>query len=394
MLLRLHPAREIEWSRTSSLCFVVIALLAQIFFTAEGYATPFSDANWVSMGGYPGANGPINAAVVDGSGNLYIGGHFTVVGNVPATNVAKWNGSSWLALGSGIDDEVYALAVSGHELYAGGVFTAGSRTSRISKWNGSWTEVGAMNGNVYALASAGSDLYAGGLFAQAMTTGGVAVTVNSIAKWNGSSWSALGPGVNSDVNALAVASTDVYAVGYFTAAGGSPANHIAKWNGSNWAPLGSGLNIAAWAVAVSGNAVYAGGGFTTAGGSAANYIARWNGASWSALGSGVSGEVWALAASGSDLYAGGLFTSAGGKVSAYLARAYLERPSLSILRAGGEATLSWPTFYEGFVLQQKENATDTNGWVNVNYPLGTNGATKSTTVSIAPTNQFFRLIGE
>ena len=42
----------------------------------------FSDANWISMGGFPGANGPVNAAVVDSSGNLYIGGGFTAVGDV------------------------------------------------------------------------------------------------------------------------------------------------------------------------------------------------------------------------------------------------------------------------------------------------------------------------
>ncbi len=62
----------------------------------------FSDANWVSLGGLPGVNGAINAAVVDSDGNLYIGGQFTVAGNVIASNVAEWNGSSWLALGSGM----------------------------------------------------------------------------------------------------------------------------------------------------------------------------------------------------------------------------------------------------------------------------------------------------
>jgi len=48
--------------------------------------------------------------VVDGSGNLYIGGGFVVVGNVIANNIAKWNGSSWSALGSGMDNTVSALA--------------------------------------------------------------------------------------------------------------------------------------------------------------------------------------------------------------------------------------------------------------------------------------------
>ena len=45
----------------------------------------FSDANWISMGSLPGADGLVLAAVVDGSGNLYIGGAFTVAGGVAAS---------------------------------------------------------------------------------------------------------------------------------------------------------------------------------------------------------------------------------------------------------------------------------------------------------------------
>ena len=36
----------------------------------------FSDANWISMGGIAGADSYVYAAVMDGSGNLYIGGNF------------------------------------------------------------------------------------------------------------------------------------------------------------------------------------------------------------------------------------------------------------------------------------------------------------------------------
>src|SRR5439155_20817921 len=54
----------------------------------------FSDANLISLGGIPGADGWVHAAAVDGSGNLYIGGQFTLVGDVIANHVAKWNGSS------------------------------------------------------------------------------------------------------------------------------------------------------------------------------------------------------------------------------------------------------------------------------------------------------------
>lgn len=61
----------------------------------------FSDANWKSMGAFLGANGTVYAATIDGSGNLYIGGAFTIVGNAIATNIARWDGTSWSALGTG-----------------------------------------------------------------------------------------------------------------------------------------------------------------------------------------------------------------------------------------------------------------------------------------------------
>src|SRR5437667_8123923 len=44
--------------------------------------------------------------------------------------MAKWDGSSWTALGSGLDGQVRAVAVSGSDLYAGGLFTmAGGKVS-------------------------------------------------------------------------------------------------------------------------------------------------------------------------------------------------------------------------------------------------------------------------
>src|SRR5207237_8615636 len=49
---------------------------------------------------------------------------------------------------------------------------------------------------------------------------------------------------------------------------------IAKWDGSSWTALGSGVNYAVYALAVSGSDLYAGGTFTTAGGKVSAYVAR------------------------------------------------------------------------------------------------------------------------
>lgn len=56
------------------------------------------------------------------------------------------------------------------------------------------------------------------------------MSANEIAAWDGSSWSALGSGMNYYyVDALAEYSAQLIAGGYFTKAGGVDANNIAAW---------------------------------------------------------------------------------------------------------------------------------------------------------------------
>jgi hypothetical protein len=159
-----------------------------------------------------------------------------MAGQVAASNVARWNGTSWSVLGSGTAADyqyparVNALAVSGRDLYAGGDFTR-----------------------------AGS------------------VAASYVARWNGSAWAPLGAGMYGggfSVNALAVSGSNLVAGGSFTRAGTNSANRVALWDGGNWSPMGSGMNEGVMALAVSGARLYAGGMFTTAGGEVSAYMAR------------------------------------------------------------------------------------------------------------------------
>jgi hypothetical protein len=129
--------------------------------------------------------------------------------------------------------------------------------------------------------------------------------------WNGTSWSALGNGVNNLVQTIDTFNGKLYTGGFFDSAGVIRANHIAEWNGTSWTALGSGVNFftnALFALTVYNGELIAGGGFDTAGGISANHIAAWNGTSWSSLGSGSNGDVYALTIYKGELIVGGGFT--------------------------------------------------------------------------------------
>lgn len=277
---------------------------------SPNYDIPFT-ITWENVGGTGTTDGLILAIAVDASGNVYAGGNFLTIVGISANRIAKWNGSNWSALGSGLDGEVGAITIIGNDVYAAGSFnTAGGVTvNRIAKWNGSsWSALGTgLNFFATSLAASGGNLYVAGGFT---TAGGI--TVNHIALWNGSSWSALGTGTNNNITTISVNGNNVYAGGIFTTAGGMSANYIAKWNGSSWSALGSGMNTFVNSIAVNGSDVYAGGNFTTAGGISASRIAKWNGSSWSALGSGLNNTVRSVQIISNIVFAGGNFNNAGG----------------------------------------------------------------------------------
>lgn len=322
------PVNELAFDGTGN-------LYAGGYFTSAGggflnYAAKWNGTAWSPLAS--SVDGPVVALSKDAYGSIYAGGSFKITGMLTTNYIAKWNGDTWSGFGSGMNNIVRALAVDSQTsgcttngnpcLYTGGDFTTagGSPAKYIAKWNGaSWNALGSgMNGQVSSLVmDTSGNLYVGGNFT---TADGLAV--NYIAKWNGSSWSAMGSGMNGQVNSLAVDSAgNLFAGGAFTTAGGVAANYLAKWNGSTWSNLGTGMSgpgsvgVNALSTDSSGN-LYAGGVFTAAGGVAASNVAKWNGTAWSSLGGGLSAisgdsSVSSLAVDSSgNLYAGGSFTAA------------------------------------------------------------------------------------
>ena len=260
-----------------------------------------------------GMNNIVNALTVYNDLLIAAGG-FTSAGDVAASHIAAWNGSSWSALGSGTNDATYALTVYNGQLIAAGMFTTagGIAANHIAAWNGStWSPLGAgTNDAVYKLTVYDGQLIAGGSFTSAGS-----VLANCIAAWDGSSWAPLGLGLGGTylprVFAFTVFNGLLVAGGYFTTAGDIPANYIAAWNGTYWTPLGSGMSTFVVALAVYDGRLIAGGPFTGAGSVAVNYVAAWNGGSWAPLGSGMDGTVQSLSIYDNRLVAGGLFIWAG-----------------------------------------------------------------------------------
>jgi len=283
--------------------------------------------------------------VDDGSGmTLHVGG---------PSYTARWEGSGWAFPMQGVSDTVYALAVyddglgGGPALYAGGQFDAagGQPAAGIAKWDGTaWSALGSGVGvtsgvaSVHALAvfddGGGPALVAGGTFT---TAGGM--NARRVAAWDGTSWSAFGSGLDDEVDALVVfddglgAGPVLHAGGRFTASGATPLAKVARWDGAAWNPLGAGMDDTVRVLAVhddglgGGPALYAGGSFGTAGGVSANQIARWDGIAWSPVGTGLSGVSTSAVecllsfdpGSGPRLWAGGSYNLAGGNPATGLA---------------------------------------------------------------------------
>lgn len=242
--------------------------------------------------------------------------------------------------GTGPDNVVWSLAVfdagDGPMLYVGGqhINAAGRRMPYLARWDGAdWSPVPGLEGPEMELDQyvrsmfvwddgTGESLYVGGAFTMA---GGQ--VVNHIARFDGTTWSALGGagGVGLDAIPITMHAHDfgqgevLVVAGRFTTAGGVAVNRVASWDGAAWAALGDDSEIDTTVIDLEsfGGSLYASLSYqSTTSASFESGVVRFDGDAWQR----VVGpdqtfwtlEVWPLAVfddgDGERLYAGGRFS--------------------------------------------------------------------------------------
>lgn len=211
----------------------------QYLYLGEGFGSSTErlirrwDGNqWTSIGN---TDGPVSALLADGAGGLYAGGYFTQTSTCnPCKRIAHWNGSTWSALGSGLEGEVLSLAKDNlGNLYAGGDLG-------VSRWNGtSWFNE-TLTDTIYVLrVSSNNVIYAGGRGSINDDNGDLIEIPSLKAKVEGT-WINLGKSfINGGPNGIF--SIALYPNNSFTpTVGGSfeaPTYYLASWDEDAWKSL-------------------------------------------------------------------------------------------------------------------------------------------------------------
>jgi hypothetical protein len=196
----------------------------------------------------------------------------------------------------------------------------GIRSFQIGAFDGyEWSAIGSEmtvgNQTAYATVNA---LYREGqsLFITTGNTQTEGVAINGVASWDGQAWQPLGQGLaRGSATIFGPVSIfrfdgDLVVSGTFGLAGGQPVSNIARWNGSTWRAMGA--LPADSRLAVLNDRLYA-----IATGS---MLRVWDGAVWTPMGKAISaGRVIDLKAWRGELYVAGSFTQIGDDPITYIA---------------------------------------------------------------------------
>lgn len=280
------------------------------FATVDGLPCTYL-AHW--QGGWQGfgtaLDGTVLAAVQTPNGDRFVGGNFRFAGNQRVNGIARWSGTDWLPLGTGLQGGCRAMLA----LPNGALVVAGSPVNLptyVAMWhNGTWSSPGGgIPGEVRCLARLpNGDLVAGGWFNWAGTG-----PAQRVARFDGVSWQPMGAGFDLPVNAFLVTrSGELLAGGEMQLSGSVGVTRLARWDGSQWLPFATdpGTVVRALAELPDGRIVV-GGDFVSGQNRTIQY---WSGTGWQPLGGGANQSVLSLTVHASGLlFAGGFFHTIGG----------------------------------------------------------------------------------
>lgn len=242
-----------------------------------------------------------------------------------STCVAEWDGDSWHPLGHGLTSgrgftQIFGLAEYQDELVAAGYFTRaeGRPTPGVARWDGSsWHAMGpdSLHGDLaFAMDLAE---YQGSLWASGFLGLRYEGPEKNLRRWTDDNWTEIPGAPMGWIGTLAVHEGRLLVAGRFDSAGGQPVGGLAAWDGDSWHSFGIGVRANRGEAAISrllpsDRQLYVAGSFDSIGGVAARGVARWNGTCWNPIGQGFDTGI--MPPAGLVLYEGRLI--AGGRFSA------------------------------------------------------------------------------
>lgn len=268
--------------------------------------------------------------------DLYVGGiQFSVsTPSGFSSGIGRWDGKMLHPLDGLIAGRIYGLNEANGELLVTGqiVRIAGELARIAARWDGnSWTPIGPFQQLVgqanYAcgIAEFQDRVHVSGSFPLSFGRWNI-VRENA----SGTDWEAAGGFTNEhqpnaaqsylhhSVAKVRVIDGELVGVGGFSSIAGAAGNKVAKWDGSRWSPISPGIgpfnpfgtywDFRVNAIVPFEGGVAVGGVFqATDGVDAYRSIVKWDGEYWSAIGANLHGEVLTLAVNNGLLYAAGEF---------------------------------------------------------------------------------------
>ncbi len=266
---------------------------------------------WQAMGtGWTGSTRGSIWAMAVWNGRLYVSGGIVntpaMIGGQPWDGMASWDGTTWTptisTLGGSFSPVINAMQVfndgSGEALYVAGRFTGiegVAGTACIARWNGTaWSSVGGgLTSTSTLFGPEGLTVFNDGsgpaLYIAGYAFSGPGMGVTNVAKWNGSSWTALGGQIGTGRLTCITGFDDGNGAKLYIGGTAMPQiNYIARWVNGAWTPVGGGVTgpglppstfPSVFGMGLWQNKLYAAGDFSQMNNVAAAGLAAWTGCS-------------------------------------------------------------------------------------------------------------------